>query len=130
MDRETYDRYLEKFNARDYNGVLDYWADNFELKFAGVTIRNGEELLDFYSFLHSYIDESVEVKAFISDARMLCIEAVVHLRCNRDLPASEIERAGYPGLVAMTSGQVIELPQLIHYHLRDGKIVRGVCAVI
>ena len=84
MDRSHYDRYLAAFNARDYDGVKA-----------------------FYAFFHAYVDESITVNAYVSDARMVAMEVVVPL----------------------AAGQVVEIPQFIQYHLRDGMIVRAACAV-
>jgi len=33
MNRQAYDQYLERFNARDYEGVLSYYAPQFEISF-------------------------------------------------------------------------------------------------
>jgi hypothetical protein len=130
MDRSLYDRYLAAFNARDYDAVLAFYAESFELTFAGYRFTHKAEVKAFYAFFHAYVDESITVTAFVSDARMVALEAVVRLVGRRELNAATLAAAGFGGLVPLAVGQVVELPQFIHYHLREGKIVRAACAVV
>ena len=130
MNREAYDRYLTMFNARDYDGILGHFADRFELHFAGYVFRTKEEVKRFYAFLHSHVREEIAVSRYVSDDRTVALEATVKLTGERDLGAPELEAAGYTRLVTLPVGAVVEIPQFIHYHLEDGKIVKAVCAVL
>ena len=130
MDRSHYDRYLAAFTARDYDQVLSFWAEPFELTFAGYRFTRKAEVKAFYAFFHAYVDESITVNAYVSDARMVAMEVVVRLEGRRALDAATLAAAGFDRLVPLAAGQVVEIPQFIHYHLRDGKIVRAVCAVV
>jgi hypothetical protein len=38
VDRQTYDSYLRLFNARDYDGVLTWFAPQFEIRFGGYSL--------------------------------------------------------------------------------------------
>jgi hypothetical protein len=129
MHRADYERYLQQFNARDYDGVLAFFADHFELVFAGYVFRTKEEVRRFYAFLHSYVNESVTVHSFISDGRMVALEADVRLEGIRDLTPEILAEHGYERIVGLKAGQVVTIPQFIHYHLEDGKIVKALCAV-
>ena len=129
MDRRHYDRYLAAFNARDYDGVLSFWAEPFELSFAGYRFTRKAEVKAFYAFFHAYVDESITVNAYVSDERMVAMEVVVRLAGRRTLDAATLAAAGFERLVPLAEGQVVEIPQFIHYHLQDGKIVRAACAV-
>ena len=51
------------------------------------------------------------------------------LEALRDLTPETLAAEGYGRLVPMTAGQVVEIPQYIHYHLRDGLIVKAGCAL-
>lgn len=42
MTREDYENYLRLFNARDYDGVLDHFAKDAEVEFAGFASRVGK----------------------------------------------------------------------------------------
>jgi hypothetical protein len=129
MDRASYDRYLARFNARDYAAVLDFYAAEFEISFAGYTLRTRAAVLDFYKFLHAHLRETITVQSFVSDEHFLAIEAIVRLEGLVDLTAGALEAAKLGRMFPLQAGQVIEIPQFIHYHLIDGKIVKALCAV-
>jgi hypothetical protein len=130
MTRDDYDRYLEAFNARDYDAVLAHFAEEFELAFAGYVFRTKEEVRRFYAFLHAYVAESVIVHHFVSDGRMVALEADVRLEGLADLTPEVLAAHGYMRIATLQRGQVVTIPQFIHYHLDEqGKIVRALCAV-
>jgi hypothetical protein len=129
MNRQSYDRYLERFNARDYEGVLSYYAPQFEISFAGYTLRTREAVLSFYGFLHQYVRESIVIDAFVSNDEMIAMEARVRLEGIRELTPAAARAAGFERLMVPRVGEVLEIPQFIHYHLRGGKIVKALCAV-
>jgi hypothetical protein len=74
MERHRYDEYLARFNARDYRGVLEFYAPRFEVRFAGVTLRGPQHLLDFYGFLHQYLAETITIHYRLEGGRF--VEAV------------------------------------------------------
>jgi hypothetical protein len=127
MNRNTFEAYLEKFNAADYTGFLEYYADNFEMIHAGGCLQSREEVMRFYDFLHHYLKETVIVDHFVSDEKMIAIEARVRIEGLIDLSAETIAASDYPGLLPLAKGQVIEIPQFIHYHIVNGKFVKVEC---
>jgi SnoaL-like domain len=129
MDRAAYDRYVERFNARDYDAVLAHFADAFELVFAGHVFRTKDEVRRFYEFLHRHLIETITVQAFVSNESMVAMEADVRLEGLEDITPEALVEQGLEGLVPLRKGEVIIIPQFIHYHLSDGKIVRALCAV-
>jgi hypothetical protein len=129
MDRRTYDEYLARFNARDYEAVLSYYAPRFEIAFAGYAFRTREAVRSFYGFLHQYVSESILIDAFVSSERMIALEARVRLEGVRALSPEAARQAGFEKLMVPAPGQTIEIPQFIHYHLEDGKFVKAFCAV-
>ena len=62
LDRAAYDRYLSAFNARDYDGVADFYVDPPRMEFFGIVITSRQELKDFYAWLHDNGEESVRVE--------------------------------------------------------------------
>ena len=130
MDRLQYDDYLARFNARDYDGVLSFWADDFEIVFAGYRLRGRDQMLAFYRFFHQYVSESVHPSAFISDDRLLVIEAQVRLEAVQTMTPEIATEHGFGRLFCLPKGQVIEIPQFIHYHLdASGRFTKAWCAV-
>lgn len=129
MDRKHYDDYLAKFNTRDHEGVLGYYAGDFEIVFAGFRLRGRDELLRFYGFFHRYVRESIAVDRFVSDEHTLVIEARVRLECFVDLSPETLAEAGFPQFLALPKGAVVEMSQFIHYHVEGGKFTKAWCAV-
>jgi hypothetical protein len=124
-----FDRYLDRFNARDYDFILCHYAEQFELRFAGYVLRSKQQVRDFYRFFHDYVRESIRVDAFVASDDMIAIEAVVRLEGLRTMPKEAASAAGFERIIAPAVGQVVELPQFIHYHLRDGKFVKVLCVI-
>lgn len=130
MDRASYQRYIDAFNARDYDAVLAHYAPRFELVFAGYVFGNAADVRRLYTFLHSYLNEALTLKAFVSSPHMVALEADVRLEAVRDLTAEALAGEGLERLVTLRAGDVAVIPQFIHYHLDEqGKIVRALCAI-
>jgi hypothetical protein len=129
VDRATYGRYLAAFNARDYDAVLNFYAERFELSFLGYVFRTREEVKQFYAFLHAHVAEHITVTAFVSGEHMVALEADVRLEGIADLTPERMAAAGFAKLAPLKRGQIVTIPQLIHYHLEGGKIIRAICAV-
>ncbi|NLT67042.1 MAG: nuclear transport factor 2 family protein [Acidobacteria bacterium] len=128
MTREEFDAYLSKFNSRDYEGFLKYFADKFEMVHVGGSLKSREEVMKFYGFLHTYIRESVIIDRFVSDEKTIALEARVRIEGARELSAETIAASDYPKLTPLKVGQAFVIPQFIHYHLENGKFVKVVCA--
>ena len=128
MTREDYDRYVAAFNARDYDGVFDFYVDNPDMAFFGVEIRSRDDLKGFYGFLHGFVKEHITVHRFASSEELAAVEATVRLEAFEDLTREILEAKGYQ-LFPIAKGEVQEMLQFIHYHLRDGKIASVRCAL-
>lgn len=129
MDRAAFDEYLRKFHARDYEAVLAYYADNLEVSFAGYTFKTKDEVRAFYAFFHSYVTETIQCDSHASSGDFMAIEARVKLECFKELTQDALNAQGLDRIVSLPAGAVITIPQFIHYHFRDGKIVKVDCVV-
>ena len=66
QNHRDFDEYLAKFNSRDYEGFLAYFAGKFEMIHVGGNLKSREEVMKFYGFLHKYIKETTDfIKAEI-----------------------------------------------------------------
>ncbi len=130
MNRADYDRYLAAFNAKDYDGVADFYAQPMKMDFFGVSIRNREDLKRFYGFLHSYVNESVTVQNFAASDTLTAVDAIVRIEAFRDLDADTLAANGCAGLHPVKAGEVQLLRQLIFYTLTGGKIANVECAML
>jgi hypothetical protein len=130
MDRQAYEGYLAKFNARDYEGVLTYFADDFEICFAGYTLRGRADFHRFYGFFHDYVSESIVVDAAATSDDLFAIECRVRLEGKRDLTPELLAAQGLERIFPLQAGQVVEMNQFIHYRMKRGKFVKVTCAVV
>ena len=128
MTREDYDRYVAAFNARDYDRVFDFYVEKPDMAFFGVEIRSREDLKGFYTFLHGFVKETITVERFASSDELAAVEAIVRIEAYEDLTSAILEQKGYQ-LFPIAKGEVQEMLQFIHYHLRDGKIEQVRCAL-
>lgn len=130
MTREDYDRYAAAFNARDYDTVFDFYAENPRLAFFGITITTREQLRAFYGFLHSYVTETIQVERFASSEDLAAVEGVIRIEAFADLTREVLDANGMDQFFPIAKGQVQEMRQYIHYHLAGGKITSVGCAII
>ncbi len=129
MQREDYEAYIRCFNARDYDGVYDFFVPGADIEFFGIRIPNREALKKFYTFLHDYVDETIEVLAFASSDELVALEAIVHIYGKKDLDAETLEANGYGSLMPIKQGEHQQIKQYIHYRLQDGKFSGVGCAI-
>lgn len=130
MTRKDYDRYAAAFNARDYDAVFDFYADDPQMAFFGVEIRTREQLRDFYTFLHTYVRETIRVEKFAASDELAAVEGVIRVEGIRDLTRDELDARGLPQFFPIVAGEVQEMRQYIHYHLRGGRIASVGCAIV
>jgi hypothetical protein len=68
----------------------------------------------------------VIVDRFVSDENTVALEVRVKIEGVKELTAEAV--SDWPKLTPLKVGQSVEIPQFIHYHLKNGKFVKVVCA--
>lgn len=130
MTREDYDRYVAAFNARDYDTVFDFYAENPKMAFFGIEITTRDQLKDFYGFLHRYVKETVTVERFAGSDELAAVEGIVRVEGIADLTPEILQENRMDQFFPISKGEVQEMRQYIHYHLKDGKIESVGCALV
>jgi len=130
MTRDDYERYAAAFNARDYDAVFDFYAENPRMAFFGIEITTRQQLRDFYGFLHQYVRETVVIEKFASSEELAAVEGIVRIEGLRDLTREVLDANGMEQFFPVAQGEVQEMRQYIHYHLEGGKIVSVGCAIV
>jgi hypothetical protein len=130
VNRADYDRYLAAFNAKDYDGIADFYAEPINMDFFGVTISSRQGLKDFYSFLHSYVKENVTVLNFASSETLTAVDAIVRVEGIRNLDAEALAAKGLDQFFPIQTSEVQQMRQFIFYTIRDGKIAKVECALV
>lgn len=129
MTRDDYERYAAAFNARDYDTVFDFYAENPRLAFFGIEITTREQLRAFYTFLHRYVRETITVERFAASDELAAVEGVIRIEGIEDLTRGTLDDHGMPQFFPIAKGEVQEMRQYIHYHLEGGKIASVGCAL-
>ena len=129
MTREDYQRYAAAFNARDYDTVFDFYAENPRMAFFGVEITTREQLRAFYSFLHRYVRETIAIERFASSDELAAVEGLIRIEGIADLTREVLDAHGMQQFFPIRAGEVQEMRQYIHYHLKSGKIESVGCAL-
>jgi hypothetical protein len=124
MNRAAYEDYVRAFNAKEYDTVCDFYVQPPTMSFFGVNITSREELKKFYSFLHSYVTESVTINRFASSDELTAVDAIVRISAFRDLDAETLAAHGCSGFFPIKAGEVQALRQFLFYSTKNGKIVR------
>jgi ketosteroid isomerase-like protein len=130
MTREDYDRYVAAFNARDYDAVFDFYAENPRLAFFGIEITTRDQLKEFYGFMHRYVKETVTVERFAGSGELAAVEAIVRIEATDDLTREILDARGMQQFFPIAKGEVQQMRQYIHYHLKDGRIESVGCALV
>ena len=128
MEITQYQDYLKSFNSRNYDRVLTFWGSQVHCLMDGVVLFDSPaSLREFYAFLHSYVEEVINVDRYLSDESSLFLEGRVRITARRSMSAQVIAESGFSSLTPIQEGVAFDLPQIIHYHLEDGKFVLANC---
>ena len=130
MTREDYERYVAAFNARDYDIVFDFYVERPRMAFFGIEISTRDQLKEFYGFLHRFVKETVRIERFAASDELAAVEGIVRVEGIADLTPDMLAERGLDQLFPIAKGEVQEMRQYIHYHLRDGKIESVGCALV
>lgn len=130
MSREDYEAYAAAFNARDYDAVFDFYAENPRMAFFGIEITTRQQLRDFYSFLHSFVTETITIERFASSDELAAVEGIIRIEAFADLTREVLDANGMQQFYPIAKGEVQEMRQYIHYHLTGGKIASVGCAIV
>lgn len=130
MTRDDYERYAAAFNARDYDTVFDFYAERPKMAFFGIEITTRQQLKDFYGFLHRFVKETVTVERFAGSDELAAVEGIVRVEGITDLTPEILAERGMDQFFPIAKGEVQEIRQYIHYHLKDGKIESVGCALV
>jgi hypothetical protein len=129
MTRDDYERYAAAFNARDYDTVFDFYAENPRMAFFGIEITTREQLRAFYTFLHRYVRETIAIERFAASDELAAVEGVIRIEGIEDLTREVLDAHGMQQFFPVAKGEVQEMRQYIHYHLKEGKIESVGCAL-
>lgn len=129
MNRSEFETYLGYFNNRAYEQVHRYFADDIVLKFAGYELAGKNSIRRFYRFFHDHVDEHIIVHQFAGDDENVIIDVTVRLEAKKSLTSAALKANGYERLVSLGRGEVVEIPQFIHYRIEKDQFKEIRCVI-
>ncbi len=124
MTEDDYHRYIEAFNARDYDTLEKFFADDFVLENAGFAVRGKAAFRAFYAFFHEYCREEVEFREFFPGKRGFVSNVVIWFTGLKELSQQELDQRGYGGMTPIPVGMRVPVEFYIHYMLNDAGLIR------
>lgn len=130
MQRDHYQRYLDSFNGRDYDKVLEFWAPEFVVYVQGqLLFDSAASLKKTYGFLHDHVTKEIFVHHYLSDDDKVFMEATVRITAKKTIAPEALVANDIKGIMPIDAGVAIDIPQFIHYHLENGRFKTGSCWV-
>jgi len=126
MTEADYHRYITAFNARDYDTLETFFADDFVLENAGFAVRGKPAFRAFYAFFHEFCREQVEFREFFPGNKGFVAHVVIHFTGLKELSQQELDARGYPGMTPVPVGVTVPVEFYIHYLLGDDGLIRHI----
>lgn len=120
MTRAEFGKYFAFFNARQYEEVAKFYADDVVYVMDannGKIFHGPQAIIDLYRELHQYFDEELAIENIAMTDSMIAVEVPTLLHCKK---AFELE-----GFVPIPEGQTCKMMCFNHYDLdAKGKFKR------
>lgn len=126
MTEEDYHRYIAAFNARDYDTLETFFADDFVLESAGFRVIGKKAFRDFYAFFHSYCREEVIFKGFFPGTDEFIANVLIRFTGIRDLSPEVLAEKNYSGMTPVPKDVSVDVEFYIHYILRSDGLIRKI----
>lgn len=113
LSQDEFTQYLTLFNNNDF-GFTDYYHPDVVLELGNTQITTASGIRDFYAEVKQYVQETVQVNQFISDANGIATEFATEFRCIKDWEDSFFRRS-------LKAGEVMRRIGFVHYTVEDRK---------
>ena len=104
-----YRRYVAAFNARDYDQLETFFADDFALENAGFIVKGKPAFRAFYAFFHAYCRETVTLRRFFTGPDAFMVNVVIRFEGIQDLSAEVLAEKGYSGMSVVPKGVAVDV---------------------
>lgn len=113
MNRETFDNYIRRFNARDRTAFDDYIAPGLHMQNGTLHFDGRQGMKDHYALIWASFSEELTVERFVSDTDTVAIQMWTHFTALADNPESLFG--------PVSKGESFDFRGLIMYRLADGQ---------
>jgi ketosteroid isomerase-like protein len=114
MNRQDFDDYLRRFNARDASAFDAYLAPDVTVQNGGLHFGGVQAMKDHYARIWSSMKETLHLKRFVGDAETLAVELHTEFVAVRD--------DGNSVFGPVQAGERFDYHGIVMYRLRDGRI--------
>jgi len=111
MDRAAYENYVAAFNARDYDRLASYYAEDVEFILSeerGLVFHGRQAILDLYKPFHQAVEERVDIVKFAAGSDFVAAEVNAEFRPIPDQTQSVID---------LPPGKVLKVTTFAFYDL-------------
>ncbi len=126
IDQQDYERYVRAFNARDYDTLETFFADDFALENAGFIVQGKPAFREFYRFFHAYCRETVTLKRFFGAPDAFVVNVVITFEGLQDLSPVVLAEKGYEGMTTVPKGATVDVEFLILYSLNAAGLIQHI----
>ena len=109
MQESDYHRYITAFNARDYETLESFFADNFALENAGFIVKGKPAFREFYKFFHEYCQETVTFKGFYPGTNGFVSNVIISFHGLKDLTTEILQEKKFAGMTPIKKGSTVDL---------------------
>lgn len=121
LTADDYRRYVDAFNARLYDRLMSFFAEDVVLEIATHRICGRQGIKDFYAFFHAHVRETVtEVRHFMSGRGASFADVVIRFEGIDGLTAEMLAERGYERMTPVPAGGKVEIEFFIVYETPGG----------
>ena len=113
MKRETFNDYINRFNAQDMSAFEDYIDPNATITNGPLVIQGREGMKEHYSKIWKSITEELTVERFVSDDQTLAIQLRAHFTARQDDKNSPFG--------AVKDGECFDYHGIVMYRIENNK---------
>jgi ketosteroid isomerase-like protein len=113
--REDLQRYLDYFNAKDYERQIAFYAPDVRYQVGTLTLTSPRQIADFYADFHQHCREHVAIAQFALQGEVCAV-----VMPSRFEPFRDYRKHG----LVFEAGKPVEFVSFIFYTLKAGKIWR------
>ena len=124
MTRADYERYVAAFNARDYDTLFSFFAEDVVLDAGGV-MRGKQVIRDFYRFFHEHVRETVTLLHFYPDDQAAMADVMIRFEGLKDLTQDMLDARGIGHMTPVPKGGSVDIEFFIQYQ-QQGPLIRHI----
>jgi hypothetical protein len=116
MDRNRFDDYIRRFNAKDATAFDDYLAPDMRLRNGRLEYSGVEGMKRHYATIWASMEETLEVLHYVTDGDQAAVVMHTHFQVRKDCETSPFG--------PVFRGECFDYEGVIFYEITDGRFSR------